>query len=403
VCEADLIPDLLTQAESKIVLLVIDGLGGIGMGPEGKTELEQASTPHLDRLCEVATVGLTDPVAPGITPGSGPSHLSLFGYDPIRYDIGRGVLEALGIDFPLTERDVAARGNFATLDSRGIVTDRRAGRLPTPENARICAKLGESINTIDGVEVIIRPGKEHRCVVVFRGDGLSGALADTDPQKDGLAPKPVAALEPAAEGTATVVAKYLERVQPVLAGEERANVLLLRGFAKYPDIPSMETRFGLRSAAIAGYPMYRGLARLVGMTVLETGDTIDDQLETLERHFADFDFFYVHVKKTDKAGEDGDFEGKVRAIEEVDERVPRLLKLEPDVFVVTSDHSTPAALRSHSWHPNPFLLYAKTCRGDRVSHFTEVGCARGSLGTFPALHAMPLMLAHALRLKKYGA
>lgn len=399
----DLIGGLLIEADTKIIVLVLDGLGGIGMGPAGETALERASTPHLDDLAAGGTVGLTDPISPGITPGSGPSHLALFGYDPIRYDIGRGVLEALGIDFALTERDVAARGNFATVDSEGIVIDRRAGRLPTSENTRLCSRLGEAIASIGEVEVMIRPGKEHRCVVVFRGDGLSGALADTDPQKVGAAPRPVAVLEPAAERTATVVSEFLTQAQQVLATEERANALLLRGFAKCPDIPTIEARFGLRSAAIASYPMYRGLARLVGMTVLETGETFDDELETLERHYAEFDFFYVHVKKPDKAGEDGDFEGKVRAIEEIDERLPRLLAVDPDVLVVTSDHSTPAALKSHSWHPNPFLLHARTCRRDRVTEFTEVDCAAGGLGIFPAVDAMPLMLAHALRLKKYGA
>lgn len=398
-----LLQELLVSNDKKIVLIVADGLGGLPREIDGQTELEAAAKPNLDALAHKSACGLTVPISYGITPGSGPAHLSLFGYDPIKYQIGRGVLEALGIGLEMTPRDVAARANFATMDPKGLISDRRAGRIPTEKNIELCAKLQEAIPAIDGVEVIIRHGKEHRFVVLFRGDGLSGNLHDTDPQREGLA-----AIEPKAFfeedlKLAAVTAKFIAQANQVLKDQHPANTLLMRGFAKHPDIPSMNKRFGLKAAAIATYPMYKGLAKLVGMTELDTGQTTEDEFETLRLYYNDFDFFYIHVKKTDSYGEDGNFNAKVQVITELDDAMPMVSKLNPDVLVITGDHSTPARMKGHSWHPNPFMLHSPYVRPDGIDSFNERNCAYGSLGCFPAVEAMPLMLANALKLGKFGA
>jgi len=399
--QEEILKEVTVKTPSKIVLLVIDGVGGIPV--EGRTELEAAHRPNLDRLASEGICGLTDPVYPGITPGSGPGHLALFGYDPLRYEIGRGVLEALGIGMELAPGEVVARANFATLDQEGLVLDRRAGRIPTERNEELCRRLQREIQEVEGVRVEIRPGREHRFVVKFSGEGLDDRIADTDPQKEGLPPRPPSALAPEAERTAKAVEAFLQRAHQVLNGEEPANGVLMRGFSRLPDIPSMEELFKLTPACIASYPMYRGLAKLVGMEVLEVGETIAEEFAALKRHFQDFDFFYLHVKKTDSFGEDGNFSAKVQVIEEVDRHIPQLLELEPEVIVVTADHSTPSALKGHSWHPNPFLLRSPYERRDDVDRFTEAACARGALGRFRAVEAMTMMLAAALKMKKFGA
>ncbi len=396
----DILTSLATKTDSKIVLLVMDGVGGLPIN--GKTEIEAANTPNLDRLVEENVCGLTDSIARGITAGSGPGHLGLFGYDPTEYEIGRGVLEALGVGLEMTPLDVAARGNFATRDATSII-DRRAGRIPTEINRELCAKITEAIPEIDGVKVIVHSGMEHRFVVLFRGEGLDGRIADADPQQVGLPPKLAEALTPEAEHTVEIVNTFVRKVEEVLKDEHPANTVLLRGFAKYPDIPSMEERFLLTPAAIATYPMYRGLAKLVGMTLLDTGKTVADEMETLKNHWDAYDFFFIHVKKTDSYGEDGAFEKKVAVIEEVDKALPDLLSLAPDVLVITADHSTPSLLKSHSWHPNPFLLVNKYIRPDEVTRFSERAFVHGGLGRFPAKDGIALMLAHALKLKKFGA
>jgi 2,3-bisphosphoglycerate-independent phosphoglycerate mutase len=392
--------ELAEQNAAKIVLLVADGLGGVPH--EGRTELEAADIPCLNKLASESECGLTDPIGRGITPGSGPSHLALFGYDPLQYEIGRGVLEALGVGLSMTSRDVAARANFATLD-KGLIVDRRAGRPATEKCREICALLSNAIPKIDDVEVIIEPGKEHRFTVLFRGDDLDDRLEDADPQKECRPPVPAKPLAPEAERTADIVNDFIRLATEALEGRHPANTILARGFAKYPAIPSMTERFKLQPACIATYPMYRGLAKLVGMKILEPRETIEDEFNTLSREFEKHDFFYIHIKKTDSYGEDGNFDKKVEIIEEVDRHVPTLLALEPDVIVVTGDHSTPAVLKGHSWHPCPFLLWSKYCRTDGASRFTERECARGSLGRFPAVEAMALMLANAQKMKKFGA
>ncbi len=397
----EILQSLVIQTESKLVMMVIDGIGGLPI--RGKTELEAAKIPHLDRLTSKSICGLIDPIAYGITPGSGPSHLALFGYDPFKYEIGRGVMEALGIDIPLTKDDLAARGNFATIDDQGVIVDRRAGRIPTEKNREICQFLGNEIKEVEGVRVSVYPGKEHRFVIVFRGEGLRDDLTDADPQKDGLKAKGTEGLSLQAQRTAEIVNLYLRKAVEALKAFHPANAVLLRGFSKIPDIPTMSEKFKLRPAAIATYPMYKGLARLVGMDILETGETYKDEVETLGKHLGRYDFFYLHCKKTDSAGEDGNFSMKVKVLEEIDRVIPSILKLKPDVLVVTGDHSTPSLLKGHSWHPNPILLFSRYVRPDGIRRFTERQCQKGQLGRFPATDVIPLMLANGLKLKKFGA
>ncbi|MDO8671185.1 MAG: 2,3-bisphosphoglycerate-independent phosphoglycerate mutase [Dehalococcoidia bacterium] len=397
----ELLRELAVQTPSKIVMIVMDGLGGLPMTPGGKTELESAHTPNLNELACKSICGLSVPISPGVTPGSGPSHLALFGYDPIKYDIGRGVLEALGIDFDLKSTDVAARGNFCSVNEQGIVTDRRAGRISTEKNADLCKILGQI--RIDGVEIFVEPVKDYRFVLVLRALDLGAEVTETDPQREGLLPRPVEALNAQSRRTAEIVNRFVEEAKVVLCNEHPANLLLLRGFSKYPDIPTMSEVYRLKPAAVASYPMYRGLAKLVGMNVLPTGPSLDDEVATLKKHYDDFDFFFFHVKWTDSAGEDGDFDRKVAVIEDVDKRIPAILSLNPDVVIVSGDHSTPAVLKSHSWHPLPTLIYSSYCRPDGLHEYSETACRAGSLGIFPAVDIMPLALANALKLSKYGA
>jgi len=392
--------ELSVQTDSKIVLLVIDGLGGLPWND--KTELETAETQHLDRLALRGCCGVTDPIFMGITPGSGPAHLALFGYDPLHTPLGRGILEALGSDVEVRQGDLVARGNFATLQN-GRIADRRAGRIPTAECERLCAKLNAALPVRPGTEVALFAGKEHRFVARFRAAGLGDALTDADPQKDGLPPLPTRAEAAGSEKAAAIVNAFLDDVVRVLAEEPAANAALLRGFSLQPTIPQMQELYKLRPAAIANYPMYKGLARLIGMKAYPVGAETRELFDTLEAHWAEHDFFYVHFKRTDSAGEDGRFEAKVKAIEEIDAFIPRIEALKPDVLVVTSDHSTPALMKGHSFHPNPFLLIAASALPDNTGVFTERDCAQGNLGRFRSIYAMPLMLAHAGKLKKYGA
>ncbi len=397
----ELIKEISRVSSTKIVLLVIDGLGGLPHPKTGKTELETASTPNLDQLAAKGICGLIDPVSRGITPGSTPGHLALFGYDPVKFNIGRGVVEAMGIDLDLQPADIAARGNFCTVDDAGLVTDRRAGRISTEKCTELCRLLDGMV--IQGVKLVVRPVREHRLVVVFQGRGLTSEVSDSDPQQIGVAPKAVTALNPPATTMAVIANQFLAQAQKILAEHHPANMVLLRGFSQRPHLPTMAEVFKLKPAAIASYPMYRGLAKLVGMEVLETGASIKEELATLKQNYADYDFFFLHIKGTDSAGEDGDFERKVRIIEEVDSGLPNLTSLEPDVIVVTGDHSTPALLKGHSWHPLPMLLYSQWCRPDRVGGFSERECVSGGLGRFPATQIMPLAMANALKLNKFGA
>jgi 2,3-bisphosphoglycerate-independent phosphoglycerate mutase len=397
----DLIRDLREPSQSKIVLLVADGLGGLPLEPGGKTELETARTPNLDAAARHGTCGLSTPVLPGITPGSGPGHLGLFGYDPLAYRIGRGILEALGINFAVGPKDVAIRGNFCTLAADGTIADRRAGRPDNDKNKAAVERL-RAIK-VPGVELFVEPVKEHRFVLVVRGDGLGDAVNDTDPQATGVPPLKAEGSDPASAKTAEIVNRFVAEAVKVLATEGPISGVTLRGFARYPKIETFEQVYGLKAAAIAVYPMYRGLARLVGMDILEPGGTLQGQVDTLKKVWNDYDFFFLHYKYTDSTGEDGNFPAKVQMIEQFDAVIPQVRALNPDVLIVTGDHSTPSKMRSHSWHPVPTLLVADRCRTDGVTEFGESSCLRGGLGQFEAKYLMMLAMAHAGRLGKYGA
>jgi 2,3-bisphosphoglycerate-independent phosphoglycerate mutase len=397
----DLLRELREPAATKIVLLVADGLGGLPMEPGGKTELESARTPNLDALTREGICGLSVPVLPGITPGSGPGHLGLFGYDPLEHRIGRGILEALGINFAVGPRDVAARGNFCTVDLSGKITDRRAGRPSTERCVAMCQKL-RGIR-VPGTEVFVEPVREHRFVVVFRGDSLGDAVNDTDPQQTGHLPLPARALAVGSEGMAKAANEFARQAALALKEQSPTNMVTLRGFARYPKIDTMEETYGVKSAALAVYPMYKGLARLVGMNVIDGLSSLSEQLAALARIWSEYDFFFLHYKYTDSTGEDGNFAAKVEMIERLDTELPRIRALEPDVLIVTGDHSTPSKLQSHSWHPVPVVLCSDTCRPDHVTEFGESYCLNGGLGQIQAMYLLPLALAHARRLGKYGA
>ncbi|MCX6556862.1 MAG: 2,3-bisphosphoglycerate-independent phosphoglycerate mutase [Candidatus Aminicenantes bacterium] len=423
----ELFRKISVENEKKMVLVVLDGLGGLPV--KGKTELETARTPNLDLLAEESELGLSHPIAPGITPGSGPAHLSLFGYDPLKYEIGRGILEALGVGISVGKRDVAVRGNFATLEN-GLINDRRAGRIATDKNRELVAYLNDKITKIEDVEIKLTSGEEHRFVLLLTGDGLSDQLTDADPEAVGRPIMYARAKDEGAVKTVRIINRFIDRLTEELKSFHPANTCLLRGYAQYPAIPAMKELFKLKTAAIAVYPMYKGLAQLVGMDILLTGRSIEDQIKTLKEHYAAYDFFFLHIKKTDSYGEDGNFAGKVSVIEEFDRFMPALLELLPDVLVITGDHSTPALLKAHSWHPNPVLIKAAFQRqmpaaalfldaiavhepgtrsrgkGQAIEvrgKFSEKTCANGILGNFNAMDVLPLMMANALKFKKYGA
>lgn len=399
-----LMRELALERGGRIVMLILDGLGGLPMKPGGPTALEMADTPIMDRLASEGSLGLAHPIGFGITPGSGPAHLSLFGYDPLKYVIGRGVLEAFGIGMPVGTNDVAARGNFCTLDDSGLIVDRRAGRIPTEKGRELCGLL--STIEIPGVETEVRAVKEYRFALALRGEGLDSDLADTDPQRVGAAPLPVTARRPEADQTARMVQSWVDRARPILVDHYPANGFTLRGFSSDPNLPKFSDVYRLNAACVAVYPMYRGVSKMVGMTVIPTDphDTPADEFDRVASAWSDFNFFFVHIKYTDSRGEDGDLEAKARVIEQVDAAIPKLLALDPDVLIVTGDHSTPAKMKSHSWHPVPVLLWApQTHRPDAGRRFGETECLKGSLGFFPATALMSLAMAHAGRLRKFGA
>lgn len=399
----DYIPPLLKNNNSKIVLLLLDGLGGLPLTKDGKTELEYANTPNMDKLASEGTLGQTIPIRPGITPGSGPAHLALFGYDPINNAVGRGTLSGLGVGLAVSLGDVAVRGNFCTLDKDGNITDRRAGRISNEESAPLVEKL-KAIK-LPNVEVEVAQVKEYRFTIVIRGEGLDDNIADTDPQKTGVPPLAVKANTTAAEKTANLFQEWVNQANLLLSGEDKANGVTLRGFGTNPELISYQDAYGLKAACIAVYPMYRGVSKLVGMEIIQfDGESPAEEFDALAKHWDMYDFFFVHIKKTDSKGEDGDFEGKAKIIESIDKALPKILALNPNVLIITGDHSTPAKMKSHSWHPVPFMIWApETALPDLQNSFGERNCAIGGLGTFPATEAMSLALAHAGRTGKYGA
>lgn len=401
--KAEILSDLITRNDSKIIFLIMDGLGGLPLPGGTGTELETAETPNLDQFAAEGVCGLLDPVSPGITPGSGPAHLALFGYDPLEFVIGRGVLSALGVDFELTHRDVAARLNFCTIDKQGNVSDRRAGRIPTDVNRKLCEKIRQQVKLPAEVEFFIETESEHRAALILRGEGLGGRINDTDPQATGVPPREPEGKDAASQKTAGYVRDFLKQVREILKNDHPANMVLTRGFAKFDPLPTFEERYGLRACAIAQYPMYRGLARLVGMEVLPKPETHETMWQQLETNYDKYDFFFIHFKKTDSYGEDGNFAAKVGVIESVDAWVSEIRRLNPDVLMVTGDHSTPALLKSHSWHPVPVLLWGRYTRPDEVVHFGEKFCVHGGLGRMLSKHILMISIATATRFKKFGA
>jgi len=397
----DLIKEISVTSPEKIVMLVLDGLGGLPDPKTGKTELETAHIPNLDAIAAKGICGLADPIAPGITPGSGPGHLALFGYDPISNKIGRGVLEAAGIDIELGHDDMAARGNFCTIDGKGIITDRRAGRISTEKCAELC-KLLDGMS-IDGVDIKIYPVREHRFVAVFHGNNLDIHITESDPSRIGVSPQEIKAENAIAKKTANIVNKLVAGAKDILSDHHPANMILLRGFAKKPHLPSMQEIYKLNPLAIAVYPMYRGLARLVGMQVAKTGTTLEDEIKTLQENYKKYDFFFLHVKGMDTAGEDGDFARKVKLLEQIDAALPALTGLKPDVLVIAGDHSTPAVYGGHSWHPVPVVICSKYCRTDGVKKFSETAFLSGGLGRISSTQIITLAMANARKLIKFGA
>ncbi len=400
----DVIRKLVQKNDTKIVMIVLDGVGGLPV--QGSTELESAKTPNMDALAHISACGLHMPVGYGITPGSGPGHLGIFGYDPLEWQIGRGVLEALGVGMELRNTDVALRCNYSTF-TEGLIKDRRAGRIPTDLNRELTKRLQDNIKQIDEAEIIFESGLEHRFAVVIRFpepiEKGSALINDTDPQKTGKAPLQPVPGNNQSERTARIAEKLIKQAADLLTDQERANYILLRGFAQVPDIPTFEEAFGLKALAIATYPMYRGLARLIGMDTPVVNGDIKEEIEFLKSNFHDYDFFFVHIKKTDSNGEDGNFEGKTAKISEFDGFLPEITELGPDVLIITGDHSTPSLIKEHSWHPVPVLLRSPYVLGRLSERFTERECTKGELGIFPAVSLLPLALANAGRLKKFGA
>jgi 2,3-bisphosphoglycerate-independent phosphoglycerate mutase len=399
--------ELTLKTSAKLVLLVLDGLGDVATKEQGYlTPLEAAATPNLDGLAKDSAQGRMIPVAPGITPGSGPGHLGLFGYDPLEFHVGRGVIEALGLGLELKAGDIAARANFCTLDAKGIVTDRRAGRIDTAVCEKLCAMLSQKVKKVGDAEIIIKAGKGHRFVVIFRGKGLEGPLTDADPHREGLAipkVKPVNAKSAKAKKAAGLVAGFYKAALPVIAKEMPANGFLLRGIAHQPEIASFEERYRLRPACLAVYPMYKGLAQLVGMTKIEGPETIAQQFERYLAEYDNYDYFFIHYKYTDMYGEDGNFAAKRKAVEELDAALPILLRKKPDVLAITGDHSTPCVIKGHSWHPQPVLLHSACSGSDKLERFTETGANCGSLGIIEAKYLMRLMQANGKMFDKFGA
>ena len=392
--------DCYTKTSTKMVLLVADGLGGLAHPDTGKSELETANIPNLDALAQKSACGVTTPVLPGVTPGSGPGHLALFGYDPLKHQIGRGALEALGIEVDLQPGDVATRGNFCLVDSEGLLVDRRAGRIPTEFSAPICERLDRI--QIPGVQLDVFSVQDYRFVLRLRGEGLSELVTETDPQVTGAKALEVKAIKPEAQKTADIVNEFVKQAAQLMAEEERANMLLLRGFAQLPSLPAMGEVYRLDPAAIAAYPMYRGLATVAGMNVIPTGKNFAAEMDTLRANWDKHDFFFIHYKPADAAGENGDFDAKVRCLEELDPFIPNILELGPDVLMVAGDHSTPAIMAAHSWHPVPFMLHSKLTKGEGVPTFDERACALGSIGSIPATSVMVMGLSHAGKMTKFG-
>jgi len=399
-----ILPEIIQKNDKKILLVVLDGLGGLPNPETGKTELETANIPNLNYFAKIGSCGLLTPVLPGISPGSGPGHIALFGYDPVEIQIGRGILECLGIGFEVKKGEIAIRGNFATIDDKRMVLDRRAGRIPTEENEKIVNLISENIEEIKGVKIKIKTVKEHRCAIILSGENLSCEITENDPGKEGLPLKNIEPLSEKGKFTAEVLNEFEERVISLLKNlNSKAKCLLLRGFSTYPDIQTFQERYKLKACCIATYPMYKGISKLVGMEVINCGEKIEDEIEALKRVYNDYDFFFLHIKKTDSFGEDGNFEGKVKILEEIDKKIEVIKNMKFEAMAITGDHSTPSVLKSHSWHSVPVVVISPNTLPDNVERFTERECSKGILGNIYSKNLMYILLACSLKLGKFGA
>ncbi|MHA2179286.1 MAG: 2,3-bisphosphoglycerate-independent phosphoglycerate mutase [Candidatus Thorarchaeota archaeon] len=406
------------------VFVVMDGVGD---RPQkelgGKTPLEAAKTPTLDKMAAEGQSALMNVIGPGITPGSDTAHLALFGYDPLAEYPGRGPLEAFGAGLETKPGDVAFRSNFATVDSKMVVLDRRAGRTFSPEEQE---ELQAALNGLEINDVKVRfiATVEHRGALVLEGEGLYAEISDVDPHETGKKILTVRALKPEAEKTAKVVNELMrvahERMKGLETNKKRAkkglplaNAILLRGPGRHSDVPSLPQRYGIKSAVIAGGALYIGSAKYVGMEHIQvegqtgTIDTNFDNIaaKTIETIESGFNYVFVHIKATDNASHDGNAKEKILAIERTDAMIGKILEKVGDkiVMAVTGDHSTPVCIKEHSCDPVPILFWSNFIRPDSVKRFSEIDAAKGAMHTIRGIDVMPLLLGYAGYIDKFGA
>ncbi|MCK4443355.1 MAG: 2,3-bisphosphoglycerate-independent phosphoglycerate mutase [Thermoplasmata archaeon] len=409
------------MAVKKILLIILDGMADRPVAVLGsKTPLQAANTPNMDWFAKNGMCGQMDPIAPGVRPGSDTSHLAILGYNPHEVYTGRGPFEAAGVGLPMEHGDIAFRCNFGTIDADGTVRDRRAGRIRkgTSEIARDLDGM-----PIEGVKVIFKEATEHRAVLILRGDGLSPKVTDVDPHAVGVKYHECEALEPEAGRTAEIVNEFVERSREILAdhevnkkrlkeGDFPANIILPRGSGVFPHLDSLEERFGIRSAAICGVTLIKGICRVAGMKILDvdgaTGGLDTDMIakgkaaiEALES----YDFVFLNVKAPDICGHDGDPEGKVKVAERLDMMMSFIRKeLRNDVIMaVTSDHSTPVSVRDHAGDSVPLIVYGKDIRVDEVSSYDEISVTKGILGRIRGSDLIHILLDQSGRAEKFGS
>ncbi len=404
----------MAENSGKGILIVCDGLGDLR--EKGKTPLQAAKTPNMDRLAEHGACGLMHTIGRGIIPGSDTAHLQLFGYSTEKYYTGRGTFEALGVGIELEEGDVAFRCNFATVDEKMKILDRRAGRISTS----FAKKLEQDFQNIeiDGAKVIFKASVEHRGALVLRGKGLSHKVGDTDPHSLTrlLVSKPLEGT-PEAKKTAKILNEFTKlsheklNSNPLNEGRELpANILLSRGPGIFSKAPPMEEKFGIRSACVAGGALYKGVAKFVGMDILKvkgaTGakDTdLNSKADAVVSALNEYDFVFLHIKATDSFSHDGDFGGKKKFIEKIDSEVlPKLMETGANIMI-TGDHTTPCRIGDHSSHPTPFLMNGELVRHDDIKKFDEFSCANGSLGHLFGKDVMNMMVSLMGKAHIYGA
>ena len=404
----------------KVVLVIIDGLGDRPISElKDQTPLEAANTPNLDYFATNGITGIMNAIDVGIRPGSDTSHLAIFGYDPETHYTGRGIFEAAGIGMELKKGDIALRGNFATVTEDLIIVDRRAGRI---ENV---SKLADALNgmKIDGVRFFVKAGVMHRAGVVLRGSNLSHMVSDNDPHEVGVKVKQVKALDNTEEAkfTASVINKFLEEAHKILKEHEvnkkrrkerllEANYILLRGASKLTHFEPFEKKYKLKACCIAGAGLYKGIAKVLGMDVLQvkgatgTANTdINAKFIAAKKALAKYDFVFVHIKYADNYAEDGNVFGKLKFIEKIDDALIHLIGIKDTLIVITADHSTPCKLKAHSGDPVPIVMFGEGVRTDKVKEFNERSCMQGGLGRIKGKDLMNEILNLIGKAKLYGA